>query len=739
MIDSLDEIDWSALDHAYGHAGDTPGLIRQLRKDDWSEAVEELLASILHQGGVYPATVAALPFLHEVATDQQAQGRIGALQLLCFYGQSVAAGLEDPRIEAEARAGLAASARILLPLAEDPDPEVRIAVYECASYWNDPAALEKLRERLAAESDRPARVALIEPLARHGLLRSADLETLLADDQDEVLFAALWCALALGVEMPGALDHLVRLWPTQAQAYPGLGASNSLALLVQRAGARALPLLEILAQRPGSGLSVGDLAYAWCDVAQISRSATGSALDALIALAKREESAELASAQPIVAALASVLAAAEERRSPMADALAGLLERVSAKVPGGERPGVPAPPALLELQASVAWLLFALQDPRWAVPARAAVATGAHLMVSTGLNSSTSFPVQLARVCAFRPVAWARTEIIEVTRTALRARPAADGAWAEVLGQLPPGADVLEVLLENLSPASEPVVPKILAQLAAAEPEAFPAEARDRIRALVPDQNEAGAWLLTVQHLIDPAPETFAQVWELAGATLDADELLRIWAAPGVPALERACQEQFTGRARNSFPERHRQLAAAAIVLEIGDPAAVRAAWPTVRAVLDRAGEPLTRAATIAEQMVRLDPALRPEWVAQLRDILSNGRESWSEPDHVATALAIGYLAELGELTAEEAVQRALAVEVEAVRTGRAVRVTPVVAGVLEFALRSRPDLQPVVAQALEPLVRGDERIPAPADEIATDTHLVRILQNVVFGGPAAG
>ncbi|MCE0539174.1 hypothetical protein LWF15_27100 [Kineosporia rhizophila] len=746
MIDSLDEIDWSRLEHAYGNAGDTPGLVRQLRKDDWSEAVEELLGSILYQGGVYPATLAALPFLVEVALDDQAPGRLGALQLLYFYGQSVAAGAgqEDPSFQAEARAGLDRSARSLAPLAEDPDPDVRAGVYECACYWPDAGADQSvgrmLRARFAAETDLRARVALMEPMARHRVLGPADLTTLTETGQDDVLFAAVWCALAVDLEMPSVLEHLVRLWPSHAAHYPGLGASNSLALLVQRAGPRALPLLEVLAERLETetgaqmGVGVGDLAYAWCDVAQISRSATPSAVQALIDLAQREESPDVQAAQQIVAAFAAVLPAAEEQKSSITDVLAHLLDNVSTNEPKDVR-------AHLALQASIVSLLFVLEDPRWAAPAREAVATGEHLMVSTGLNGSTSLPVLLARVSASRPVAWARADLTEVARTALAARPTADGSWAEVLSQLPPSEAVVDVLLQALAatpqPSPEPVVLKALTQLAVVDSQVFTEAARARIRELPPAENEAGAWLLTLQTWLDPAAsdpgETFDRVWQLAGRRFGADELLRAWSHFPSPALLRAAQEEFTGWARDSLPDRHLQLVAASVMLGTGDPARIRAAWPTVQAVIDRAGEPLAEAASIAGRMVHLVPELGPEWLDQLWDIADHGRQTWSEPDHVATAVALAHLLEENEMTAEEAVERALAVEAEAARSGRVVRVTPVVAGLLDRALVLRPDLHPRVAEALEPLICGDERIPSAADEIATDAYLVRILADVAF------
>lgn len=736
MRDSLDEIDWSALEHAYGSAGDTPGLIRRLRREDWPEAVEDLLTSILHQGSVYSATLAALPYLVEVALDAGAPGRLGALQILYFYGQSVTSA-DSPQLgelDAEARAGLERSAQALLPLAQDPDPEARIGIYESAGYWREeslePDVHRMLRERFTAETEAAARVVLMEPLARHGLLTSADLDVLLAAGQDEVLFAALWSALAGGSDLPSGLDHLVRLWPTHAPTYPGMGAGNSIALLVQEGGARAVPLLQRLAAlgKAESGVSAVDLASAWAEVAQRSRSATPSAVEALIGLTRVTTSApsvDLLAAQQLVEALFTVLPAVDERAPEVADGLAELLERIPGPQAGAE-----------SVLASIATALFLLRDARWSAPALAAVRTGEHVMVRTDSRSSTSFPVLLTRVCAAQqPLAWAEADLAAVAQAAMRARPSSAGAWAEVLNLLPPSSSVVEMLLSAAYNKPEPVVLQTLTELAAADPGVFTPTARAAVAALPVTEDEAGAWLLTTQALLAPGEvdaSAFGRARELGGNEVGRDDLLRIWASHPSPELERACREQFTGAARKSFPERHLQLAAAAIVAETGDPDLIRAAWPTVRAVLDRAGEPLTAAAAIAERIVELEPEYLPEWVAQLRDIVKNGRETWSGPDLVASAVAVGALLRLGETPAEEALERALELQAEAVATGRVVRVTPILARVVEGALAQRPDLRPRAVAVLEPLITSDRRFPTASDDIAVDLSLVRTLRGVL-------
>jgi hypothetical protein len=62
MIDDLDAVDWSRLEHAYGSAEDVPGLLRDLAGGD-REALSTLYGNIWHQGTIYEATGHAVPFL----------------------------------------------------------------------------------------------------------------------------------------------------------------------------------------------------------------------------------------------------------------------------------------------------------------------------------------------------------------------------------------------------------------------------------------------------------------------------------------------------------------------------------------------------------------------------------------------------------------------------------------------------------------------------------------------------
>lgn len=66
MLEGLDSIDWSSLTHAHGPADDVPKLLRSLlskEADVRLQACADLHETIWHQGTVYSASAAVVPFL----------------------------------------------------------------------------------------------------------------------------------------------------------------------------------------------------------------------------------------------------------------------------------------------------------------------------------------------------------------------------------------------------------------------------------------------------------------------------------------------------------------------------------------------------------------------------------------------------------------------------------------------------------------------------------------------------
>ena len=76
MID-LNDSKWSELQHAYGEAGDIPALLQKVQFDPTPRANPEdepwftLWSSLCHQGDVYNASYAAVPYLVRLALEAE--------------------------------------------------------------------------------------------------------------------------------------------------------------------------------------------------------------------------------------------------------------------------------------------------------------------------------------------------------------------------------------------------------------------------------------------------------------------------------------------------------------------------------------------------------------------------------------------------------------------------------------------------------------------------------------------
>lgn len=716
-------VDWSLLHHAYGPAVDTPDLLERLRGGDWEEAFGDLYASLVHQGSTYPASVAALPFLVDIALDRAAPGRCGALWLLGACARAIAdhfgtGPAEGDPLGREARAALADAARELLPLAADPDAEVRASVYEIAAHLVDDAdeVVPLLRARFGLEDDGRAAVALMGPLSRHGALTGADLADLAAGGRDAVLFAAAWSTVADRRDLPGAVDHLVRLWPDHAGRHREGEEGSPPALLVGEAGPSALPVLRRL--REAGAAAVDDLVDGWVALARISRAGADPALTGLLALAGDALAAD--SALRLVEALAQVRPGVPERSAEVCDAVAGFAGR----------------PVATGLPASAAVALFDAGDARWAAAATAVVAGCPQEPAVTGGDGwRRPFSAALLGPPAFRrPVAWAAGELLALADAAVVAWPRAAVGWVEVLAELPPTGQVVRTLAAALPHAPERAC-RLLVRIALDHPGVFTAELRERVGAALreasPDDGEAVAWSATARAVLGLGDEAFERVWESAGGDERADaDLLAAWARYPSPAFRATCLRLLDGTARASFPDRRCQLAAARAVADAGDAAR---AWPTVRAIADAAGDPLAAALALGNRLAARDAAHRRRWVELVGDIARTGRDSWDGPDHWASAVALEALQDLGGIDPEEAADRAVACLRAAIAVARVVHVAPVVARVLRTASAARPDLRDRVARAITPLVEADTRF---ADEdIAADVRVPAVLGSVLDPG----
>ncbi len=192
LLQGVQQVAWSSLSHAYGPADNVPGLLRELlspeqEKRQW--ALGELFSCICHQGTIYDASVAAVPFLIELLAAPETPDKSDIACLLASIGAGCGyyeahslsfsdldwrdilaqEGLdldevlaEEARIDAEARRAVRPGLPLLLPFLNDPVAEVRLSVALALSYHPDLAAsfLPALEEALAKETDSEAREAI---------------------------------------------------------------------------------------------------------------------------------------------------------------------------------------------------------------------------------------------------------------------------------------------------------------------------------------------------------------------------------------------------------------------------------------------------------------------------------------------------------------------------------------------------------------------------------------------------
>ncbi|MFJ3840228.1 hypothetical protein ACIPY6_32590 [Streptomyces sp. NPDC090054] len=162
MLDGIDDIDWAELEHAYGRADDVPDLLRAAGSADArvrEEASEELHSSLCHQGTVYSATAAAVPFLARLVKDGPGH-RLPLLWLL--HGAADGTGREHRRV----RRAVAAALPALLGLTADEDREVRRAMVWIVAACEEASLplLPLLRARMEEEGDAEVRADLVTAL-----------------------------------------------------------------------------------------------------------------------------------------------------------------------------------------------------------------------------------------------------------------------------------------------------------------------------------------------------------------------------------------------------------------------------------------------------------------------------------------------------------------------------------------------------------------------------------------------
>ncbi|QKG20296.1 HEAT repeat domain-containing protein [Actinomadura verrucosospora] len=405
LLPGLDEIDWSALRHAYGSAADVPDLLRAIEDEraPSADAVWELEVKIYHQGGfICDAATASLPYLVGLVSSAGTADRIGLLELL---GRLVHEANTIPRIDAGWPDAWAAALPRLLALLDDPDVAVRRELTSTLSsaVGDADTIVPALRARWDGEDDAAVRLGTVIAagelapgctvrLLPETLVWLRDLRT--SDDPQLRLAADTALSAAVGAqraEVAVAVEALrgdIAVWrdvPWVGETRPDLvpyfggGASRLLGWVARRFGDDAPARLDLCTafiadgdadRRIGAVRLAADLLSDW-------RSPVRRLLPGLAALATDESSAARSYAVHLLAALdegdADLLAArlgddaplsqdGDERISDFAawglawrkDArcVPYLVERLAEKPPGsdayyGSSPFINTPPAIL--------------------------------------------------------------------------------------------------------------------------------------------------------------------------------------------------------------------------------------------------------------------------------------------------------------------------------------------------------------------------------------------------------
>jgi hypothetical protein len=199
ILGGLDDIDWSSLEHAHGAAIDVPPLFRALFSENESHrdfACRLLHETIWHQGSIYEASLATIPFLFRFMESPRTNVRSCAASLLAaladgsHYLKYLASdeadgeqiwreilskqGLDlETEITKEARVVTAAKATIgqdlhkIFAYIKDSEPKVRRAIASLFRFFPDKAndTIPLLKEALAVEQDHWAKKAMLESLS----------------------------------------------------------------------------------------------------------------------------------------------------------------------------------------------------------------------------------------------------------------------------------------------------------------------------------------------------------------------------------------------------------------------------------------------------------------------------------------------------------------------------------------------------------------------------------------------
>lgn len=312
MLETLDAIDWKNLTHAHGEASDVPQMLRALASDHPGRregALDALFSTIWHQGSVYPASAAAVPFLIELVGADAQQDLAPILELLMHlatgasyldahqhhdhFAEERAAPdfaerlAEELRSVEAAKQAVAGGAAVYARLLRHPEASVRVSAAYLLGLCPGEVAREALRHCLENDAEPAVRAVAGFALGAVADASAADhLRTVVLDPSEHPavrLYAGFGlaergeapgdAALAAFVELVDETDVLLQIDELHESAvgtsYGSL--ADSLLGLPEDARARLVPALgralEAIRGRDGLGLATALLGLAFGDTA----------------------------------------------------------------------------------------------------------------------------------------------------------------------------------------------------------------------------------------------------------------------------------------------------------------------------------------------------------------------------------------------------------------------------------------------------------------------------------------
>jgi HEAT repeat protein len=578
-------VDWAGLSHAYGPATDTPDLLRQSASDD-RELVEsslsDLYGSVFHQGTVYPATVAVVPFLVELAhrANHERDGFVWLVGSLA--DKHHAYGREAPAV----RSAVAEQSAALAGLLGDRDARVREAAAYAACKAG--AASDVFWARWFIEDDPTVRASLLLALGELDIDTATPVltEACLAAPAP-VRLAAAGALLRAGLPWPeGATTSLVDAidagasitycWSNGADWYTELLVEPSTAVASETL-TRMLQSTNPKTRQKGIwGLSQR------CD----QRRSAPAELLPMLAVVLHDPDAEVR--RSAIGAVRTGGRCAEQ----YADLLAGLA--------AGHRAGAGEQSITNVYQAIQA--LARLADPRWVEHVCSAVLAGQRpVHVLRGAHFSTEVLTEIRRWLATEPIT-ASILSYALVEWGVQATPAVP----ELVAALPTADPIIASALLAIG-HDDPGLVGLLSGMVDTAGSVPAAMAIHRITGdIAPLINLLRENLTGRRRMFVPDAATMSALSDLG------DEL-----APLVPAAS----PHLTGTAAATHPQRDMQTLAARIVAAAGDPEAIK---PTVAAVLNGGHTPARSAADLIADLAVSQPSLVADLVPALRQRLED-------------------------------------------------------------------------------------------------------------------